>query len=537
MSVKDGVVIRLPARIPRADGFALRMAMFYATFFPFGGIQMPYLPAWLQARGLDAREIGIVLAVPMLVRIVAVPLATRLIDRRGEMQIALAVAATLGAVGYAMMGLAGGFIAIFAAYAAISAVSAPVLPLADSYGLRGLRARGLAYGPLRLWGSVAFIFANMGGGVLLSRLGAGHLVWVLAATMAATAVATWRLPRSPDGATAATRKHASSGLWRSGVFVAVIVGASLIQASHAVLYGFVTLQWTRKGLDGTTIGLLWAVGVLAEILLFAVSARVIGYVGAVEMILLGGIGAVLRWTAMAFDPPAILLPLLQCLHCLSFGATISAPWMCSRSSRTGALPRKATFPRCRPAPSPLRWELRGTWSRRSAVPPISQWRRSPPLALLSRLPRDERGASRVRPDEARFVAGVDARAHRGSTGRHNRGELAALQENHLRGEAAASRDPAAQIRGIDVHHRLAGGQAADPAAISRRPPCGVEPEHGLGGGADLVAGKHADHERAGRQAGAVDDDLFAGGPCTQEPFGVIGDQPATVGRDQDHCAG
>ena len=99
MSVKDGVVIRLPARIPRADGFALRMAMFYATFFPFGGIQMPYLPAWLQARGLDAREIGIVLAVPMLVRIVAVPLATRLIDRRGEMQIALAVAATLGAVG------------------------------------------------------------------------------------------------------------------------------------------------------------------------------------------------------------------------------------------------------------------------------------------------------------------------------------------------------------------------------------------------------------------------------------------------------
>jgi PPP family 3-phenylpropionic acid transporter len=220
-----------------------------------------------------------------------------------------------------MMGLAGGFIAIFAAYAAISAVSAPVLPLADSYGLRGLRARGLAYGPVRLWGSVAFIVANMGGGVLLGRLGAGNLVWVPAATMAATAVATWRLPRSPDGAAVGTRKHASSGLWRSGVFVPVIVGASLVQASHAVLYGFVTLQWTRKGLDGTTIGLLWAIGVLAEVLLFAVSARAIANVGAVEMILLGGIGAVLRWTAMAFDPPAILLPLLQCLHCLSFGAT------------------------------------------------------------------------------------------------------------------------------------------------------------------------------------------------------------------------
>jgi MFS transporter, PPP family, 3-phenylpropionic acid transporter len=299
------------------------MAAFYAAFFLLGGIQMPYLPAWLEARGLDARQIGIVLAAPMLIRIAAVPLATRLIDRHGEVQIALAMAATLSAAGYVVMGFSGGFPAILAVYAAISVMSSPVLPLGDSYGLRGLRARGLTYGPVRLWGSVAFILANLGGGLLLSRLGADDVVWVLTAAMAATAVATWRLPRTPDGAAAgaATHKLASGGLWRSGVFVAVIVGASLIQASHAVLYGFVTLQWTMKGLDGTTIGLLWAIGVVAEILLFAVSGRLVATVGAVNMILLGGAGAVLRWTAMAFDPPALLLPLLQCLHCLSFGAT------------------------------------------------------------------------------------------------------------------------------------------------------------------------------------------------------------------------
>jgi MFS transporter, PPP family, 3-phenylpropionic acid transporter len=319
LSVNYGAVIRLLARIPRADGFALRMATVYAAFFLFAGIQMPYLPAWLQARGLDASEIGIVLAAPMLIRILAVPLATRLIDRHAEVQVALAAAATLSAAGYAVMGFGGGFIAILAAYAAVSVVSSPVLPLADSYGLRGLRARGVAYGPVRLWGSVAFILANMAGGVLLSRLGAGHLVWALTATMAATAVAAWRLPRAPDAAAAA--RPASGGLWRSGVFVAVIVGASLIQASHAVLYGFATLQWTMKGLDGTTIGSLWALGVVAEIGLFAVSARLVARVGAIEMILLGGIGAVLRWTAMAFDPPAIVLPVLQCLHGLSFGAT------------------------------------------------------------------------------------------------------------------------------------------------------------------------------------------------------------------------
>ena len=322
MSADYGTVIRQFARIPRVDGFAFRLATFYAAFFLLGGIQMPYLPAWLEARGLDAREIGIVLAAPMLIRIAAVPLATRLIDRHAEVQTALAVAATLSAAGYVVMGFASGFTAILAVYAAISVMSSPVLPLGDFYGLRGLRARGLAYGPVRLWGSAAFILANLAGGVLLSRLGAGDVVWVLTAAMAATAAATWRLPRTPDGAgPVAARKPASGGLWRSGVFVAVIVGASLIQASHAVLYGFVTLQWTMKGLGGTTIGLLWAIGVVAEIGLFAVSGRLIASVGAVNMILLGGAGAVLRWSAMAFDPPALVLPLLQCLHCLSFGAT------------------------------------------------------------------------------------------------------------------------------------------------------------------------------------------------------------------------
>jgi PPP family 3-phenylpropionic acid transporter len=319
--MRGGQVIRIFSKITRIDGFALRMAMFYAAFFAFGGIQMPYLPAWLEAKGLDAREIGIVLALPMLIRVVAVPFATRLIDRRFVHKTALTVAAALSVVGYAVMGTAAGFPAIAAAYAAISIVYSPVLPLADSYGLRGLNARGLAYGPVRLWGSVAFIFANMAGGVFLAVLGAADLIWVLTAAMAATAAVTLPLPRAPDAAGGPVKKPAGGGLWRSGLFVTVVVGASLIQASHAVMYGFATLQWTAKGLDGTTIGLLWAIGVVAEILLFAASRRVIARVGAIDMILLGALGAVLRWTAMAVEPPAALLPILQCLHGLSFGAT------------------------------------------------------------------------------------------------------------------------------------------------------------------------------------------------------------------------
>jgi len=98
-----------------------------------------------------------------------------------------------------------------------------------------------------------------------------------------------------------------------------MAAASLIQASHAIYYGFSTLDWAAAGLDGSAIGALWALGVVAEIVLFAMSGRL--PVAPTTLILFGAAGAAVRWGAMAFDPPAVLLAPLQCLHGLSFGAT------------------------------------------------------------------------------------------------------------------------------------------------------------------------------------------------------------------------
>ena len=58
------------------DRFALKLGLFYAAYFFFGGVQLPFFPLWLEARGLDARTIGMVIAVPTLVRIVATPIIT-----------------------------------------------------------------------------------------------------------------------------------------------------------------------------------------------------------------------------------------------------------------------------------------------------------------------------------------------------------------------------------------------------------------------------------------------------------------------------
>ena len=302
------------------DSFAWRLALVYAAFFVVVGWHLPLFPVWLSSRGLDPAAIGIVLAAMQAVRVVGTPLGTRIADRYGSLRGAIVVTALASVAAIALVGSVSGFALILVTAVTLAFVSAPVLPLTDAYGLKGLAQRGRSYGPVRLWGSVAFIAANLTGGLLLDILAPGNLIWVIFAGNCALAVATMLLvaqPReAPRAQTAASHSHL-----RRPAFLAIAAAGSLLQASHAVYYGFATLDWSAKGFDGVTIGALWALGVAAEVVLFAFAGRLPPAIGPVTLILIGAAGAIVRWSATALDPPLALLAPLQVLHALSFGAT------------------------------------------------------------------------------------------------------------------------------------------------------------------------------------------------------------------------
>ncbi len=307
---------------PLTIGFAPRLAAFYAGLFVMGGIQLPFFPVWLKAKGLEPRIIGLVLALPMVVRVFAIPLVAGAADRRNALRAALIAASWLTFVGYVLLGLVEGAAAILIAYALAAFAITPVMPLAETYALKGLSARRRAYGPVRLWGSVAFIVGTFVAGVATDLIPARQLIWLIAATALISALSAMTLEPvagshpAPGESTASRRPPL-----RDPAFIVVLAAASLIQGSHAVYYGFSALQWRGAGLDGTAIAALWALGVLAEIVLFAVSGRLPGFLEPVTLMLFGAAGAALRWAAMAFDPPGNVLPWLQLLHAGSFGAT------------------------------------------------------------------------------------------------------------------------------------------------------------------------------------------------------------------------
>ena len=300
--------------------FAWRLAVFYAALFVALGVQVPFLPLWLAAKGLDAGAIGIVLSLPMIVRVFAIPLATRGADRHDALHTVIVIASAMAVLGYGALGLTQGVVAIILAYALASAFFTPLIPLADAYALRGLSETGRAYGPVRLWGSAAFVAGTFAAGLLLDLIAARDLIWIMVATLAMTTAAAFALfPLTLRDGVAAKGLPFARDLLRDPVLLAAAAAAGLIQASHAIYYGFSALDWTTAGFGGGAIAALWALGVVAEIALFAISGRL--SIAPTTLLMLGGAGAVIRWGAMAFDPPPALLPPLQCLHALSFGAT------------------------------------------------------------------------------------------------------------------------------------------------------------------------------------------------------------------------
>jgi PPP family 3-phenylpropionic acid transporter len=311
-----------PAGPVSSAGFAARLAGCYAANFTFIGIQMPFFPLWLSSQGLDAGDIGLALALPMTMRIVSIPIVSWEADRRGTLRGVLVLCVGTATILTALLGLGVGRAMIFVLIGLYALVYAPTSPLLDAYALKGLAERGWSYGPIRLWGSAAFILGNVGGGVVAGIIAPVHLIWLIVAALVLATLSVFLLaPLSPVSVSQDAPVLRPSRLLRLPGVARVILAASLIQASHAVFYGFSVLQWRSEGYDASVVGLLWATGVAAEIVLFAFSGRIPARVPPALLMCLGGAGAVLRWMLLAFDPGGPLLFAAQTLHALSYAAT------------------------------------------------------------------------------------------------------------------------------------------------------------------------------------------------------------------------
>jgi MFS transporter, PPP family, 3-phenylpropionic acid transporter len=308
--------------IPTARGsnrFASCLALFYGAIFSLVGCHLPFFPIWLRSVGIDASWIGIITAVPALTRFTVLPLVTGLAEWRAALRGAIILTAFITALGFAVIGTQTQPLAVFIAYAATASMWTPLVPLTDAYALRGVVRYGLSYGPLRLWGSAAFVVGALACGMLADTIAPHELIWVIfaVAVLGAATSLGLRPIDQPKPATAA--QHRTTALLRAPGFLAIIAASALIQGSHAAYYTFASITWQLSGLSGLTIASLWSLGVLAEIVVFAVSPRLSLQPSVLAVI--GGLSAVARWLITAQEPPVGVLAAVQLSHGLTFGLT------------------------------------------------------------------------------------------------------------------------------------------------------------------------------------------------------------------------
>ncbi len=302
-----------------ARRFAVWLRLFYGSTFALGGTYLPFFPVWLKAIGIDPSWIGMIAAVTSVTRFTVLPVVTGVAESKQAVRGAMMLTAFATTLGFVLVGTQQQPFLVFLCFAATACVWTPMVPLTDAYALRGVARYGLDYGPLRLWGSVAFILGALACGELGDIIAARHLIWVIAAMAGLGAVISLGLRPLDHPKLAPATLQRGSALLRNPGFLAVIIASALIQGSHAAYYAFGSITWQASGMTGLTVAGLWALGVIAEIVVFALSPRFT--LSPALLVVIGALSAVVRWTLTAQDPPLAVLALIQLTHGLTFGLT------------------------------------------------------------------------------------------------------------------------------------------------------------------------------------------------------------------------
>jgi PPP family 3-phenylpropionic acid transporter len=309
----------MPART-----FGLRFSIFYAFLTIGNGMQLPFLPLWLHARGLTVAEISLVFAGMTACRIVAVPIVAVIADRYRNRRSLIILCGFLSFLGYLLLGTASEFWQILIVSFFASLFTAPIMTLTEGFGVDGSAAHRLDYGRLRLWASVSFLLGNLGGGALLLLMPITSLIYLVAMAQGLSAFVAFLLPADPEGGNAhQVGEHANVyasvfKLLVPGAFMIFVMAASLGQASHAMLYTFGPVHWDSLGYDKFTIGSFWAISIVAEVTLFSFSNALVNRFGAVMLIVMGIFGGAIRWGFMAEDFGFGVTAILQTFHAISF---------------------------------------------------------------------------------------------------------------------------------------------------------------------------------------------------------------------------
>jgi len=296
-----------------------RLSGFYLFYFASLGALLPYWSLYLKSLDFSITEIGQLMAILMATKIVAPNVWGWIADRTGQRMRIIRMASLLAIVAFAGVFVTDTFWWLAAVLVIFSFFWNATLPQFEVTTMNHLGDDMHRYSGIRLWGSVGFILAVAGLGVLLGHYSAAVLPYVLLGLFVLIWINSLCVPESAAGHLPLDQEPLRRVL-RRPVVLSLLAVCFLVQASHGAYYSFFSLYLEGFGYSTTVIGQLWALGVLSEIGVFLLMPVLMPRFGARNLLLLAVVLTTLRWLLTAFYADnLIVITLSQTLHAASFG--------------------------------------------------------------------------------------------------------------------------------------------------------------------------------------------------------------------------
>jgi len=299
-----------------------RLSGFYFFYFALLGATAPFFALYFDHLGFSAARIGELVAIPMLMRCVAPNLWGWLGDATGRRLTIVRLGALCTLASFALIFVSQSYAWLALVMALHAFFWHAVLPQFEVITLAHLRDQAARYSRLRLWGSIGFIVTVVGLGQLFERVSLDAYPWALILIMGGIVLGSLWVPNAQPAHREETAAHGGflAQLRRPGV-LAFYVCVALMQLSHGPYYTFISIHLEALGYERGLIGQLWALGVVAEILLFLVIPRLLVRCSLRQVLLASFLLAALRWLLLGnlADHLGVLL-FAQVLHAATFGS-------------------------------------------------------------------------------------------------------------------------------------------------------------------------------------------------------------------------
>jgi len=288
-------------------------------YFASLGAMLPYWSAYLFSLGFDAQSIGELVAILMVTKIISPNIWGWIADHTGKRMAIVRLGSLFAIITFTGILIVSSYWWIALVMLVYSFFWNATLPQFEATTFSHLGKKVNQYSSIRLWGSVGFVIAVWVLGLSIEQWGVAIVPYSLIVLFISIWLMSLFVPESAAGHLLLDHEPLKEILKQPAV-VGLLLSCFFMQASHGAYYVFYTPYMIEHGYTMASIGSLWALGVMAEVVVFIFMNRLLHKFSLRQLILFSLSIAVLRWTLLSvYVEQLYIVIFIQLLHAATFG--------------------------------------------------------------------------------------------------------------------------------------------------------------------------------------------------------------------------